>query len=212
MTSWELQKKIHEAVKGKLSVGMTERDVVDVISGICPDWQGDLISGKRTAEIEGEATDKVIEKGDVLLLDLQVKSEGQWSDLTRVYFVGEISNEQKEAYLKVKEAIRVGEENLQPGVKGKDLWDIMRKTINSPYAFDHHGGHRIGEAEEIVVNPRFIPDSDEELKPGMIVTLEPAIYIPEKFGIRLENNYLITEAGFERLDNLSLDENEYICK
>ena len=141
-----------------------------------------------------------------------MKSEGQWSDLTRVYFVGEISNEQKEAYLKVKEAIRVGEENLQPGVKCKHLWEIMHEAINSPYAFDHHGGHRIGEAEEIVVNPRFIPESDEELKPGMIVTLEPAIYIPEKFGIRLENNYLITEAGFERLDNLSLDENEYICK
>ena len=210
MTSPELQKKIHEAVKEKLSVGMTEHDVADIISGICPHWQGDLISGVRTAGIEGEATDKVIEEGDVLLLDLQVKSENQWSDLTRVYFMGGISSEQRQAYLKVKEALRVGEENLRPGVKGKDLWKIMREAMNSPYAFDHHGGHRIGEGDEIVVNPRFVPESDEELEAGMIVTLEPAIYIPGKFGIRLENNYLITETGFERLDDLSLDENEYI--
>ncbi len=210
MTSFELQEKIHAHVKEKLAVGMTEKELGAVISEICPDWQGDLISGERTAEIEGTPSDRVIKFGDVVLLDLQMKLENEWSDLTRVYFMGEISSEQKEAYEKIKTALKVGESLLYPGMRASEIYKKVREAIDSPFCFDHHAGHRIGE--ETVVNPRFVPESEEKLETGMIVTLEPGIYIPEKFGIRLENNYLITESGFKRLDNLSLDENEYVVK
>lgn len=214
MTTWELQRVIHKAVKENLRAGMTEKELADVITNVCPDWQGDLISGERTADIEGAPSDRVIKRGDVVLLDLQVCSENQWSDLTRVYFVGEISDEQRLVYRQVAEALKVGEENLRPGEKGKDLWDKVRKATESEYAFDHHAGHRIGAfmAEEIVAEPRFVPECDEAIEAGMIVTLEPAVYYPGKFGIRLENNYLITENGYKRLCNLPLDEEEYIVK
>ena len=209
MATFELQEKIHSAVKDKLKIGMTELELAKIISGICPDWQGDLISGERTADIEGAPGSRIIKAGDVVLLDLQVFKDNQWSDLTRVYFMGGISDEQLDAWQRVKKALSAGEELLRPGTVAKDLWHIMREVIDSPYAFDHHGGHRIGR-DETVVNPRFVPESDDKLRSGMVVTLEPAIYLPGKFGIRLENNYLITEDGFTRLDNLSLNADEYI--
>ena len=214
MNTWELQAKIHKAIKKNLHIGMTEKELADVITRVYPDWLGDLISGERTAEIEGGPTDRVIKYGDVVLLDLQVCAENKWSDLTRVYFMGDISDEQRTAYEQVVNAIKEGEKNLYPGKKGKDLWELVRKATNSEYAFSHHAGHRIGEfpTEEIVVDPRFVLECEELLKPGMVVTLEPAIYIPGKFGIRLENNYLITPNGYERLCNLPLDVQQYIVK
>ena len=214
MNTWELQSVVHKAVKENLHAGMTEQELADVITLVCPDWQGDLISGERTAEIEGSPTDRIIKYGDVVLLDLQICAENEWSDLTRVYFIGEISDEQRIAYKQVVDALKEGEVNLYPGKKGKDLWELVRKATGSKYAFSHHAGHRIGvyPTEEIVVEPRFVPECEEMLKPGMVVTLEPAVYHPGKFGIRLENNYLITENGYERLCNLSLDEQDYIVK
>ena len=214
MTTWELQSAVHKAVKENLHAGMTEKELAGVITEVCPDWQGDLISGERTSDVEGSPTDRVIRCGDVVLLDLQICAENKWSDLTRVYFVGGISDEQRTAYKQVTDALKAGEVNLYPGKKAKDLWELVRKATGSEYAFTHHAGHRIGEfpTEEIVAEPRFVPECEETLKPGMVVTLEPAVYYPGKFGIRLENNYLITEKGYERLCNLSLDEMEYIVK
>lgn len=214
MTTWELQSLIHKAVKESLHAGMTEKELADVITNVCPDWQGDLISGERTSEIEGGPTDRVIKQGEVVLLDLQVCSENCMSDLTRVYFVGGISDEQKTAYDSVVNALEAGEANLYPGKKGKDLWKLVRDAVGTEYAFTHHAGHRIGTfgEEEIVAEPRFVPQCEETLKPGMVVTLEPAVYYPKKFGIRLENNYLITENGYERLCNLPLETEEFIVK
>ncbi len=211
MTTFDLQRKIHTCVKEKLAVGMTEKELGEIISEICPDWQGDLISGERTAEIEGPPSDRIIKSGDVVLLDLQVNSENEWSDLTRVYFMGKPSEKQSEAYEKVKNALKIGESLLYPGMKATEIYKKVREAVNSSFCFDHHAGHSVG-SDEIVIEPRFVPESEDELKEGMVVTLEPGIYFPGKFGIRLENNYLITENGFIRLDDLSLDKTDYIVK
>ena len=138
MTTFELQRKIHKAVKEKLHAGMTEKELADVITKVCPEWQGDLISGERTADIEGAPTDRVIKNGDVVLLDLQVCSENKWSDLTRVYFIGGITDEQSVAYKQVVNAIKEGEANLCPGKSGKELWKLVRKATGSECAFVHH--------------------------------------------------------------------------
>ena len=146
-----------------------------------------------------------------LFLVLLVCVDGQWSDLTRVYFMGGITDKQKCAYNQVLSAIKAGEKLLRAGTHASDIYHEMRKAIGTEYAFSHHGGHRIG-CDEIVVNPRFVPESDEILEAGMIVTLEPAVYFEDSFGIRLENNYLIKDTGFERLCSLSDSVDEYIQK
>jgi len=211
MTTWELQNEIHNAVKENLCVGMTENELAQVISSVAPHWQGDLISGKRSADIEGGPTDKVIARGDVVLLDLQVCVDNQWSDLTRVYFMGEASSKQQTAYEQVVRALAVGEGMLHPGSKAKDIWFAMHNAIGTEFAFTHHAGHRIG-TEEIVIEPRFVPESEDILEKGMVVTLEPGVYYPNEFGIRLENNYLITESGFEKISTLPINIAEYIVK
>ena len=211
MTTWELQNKIHDAVKENLHIGMTENELADLISAVAPQWQGDLISGKRSAEIEGGPTDRRIEYGDVVLLDLQVCANGQWSDLTRVYFMGEATEKHRMAYEQVVRALAAGEAMLHPGSKARDIWNTTHNAAGTEFAFTHHAGHRIG-TEEIVIEPRFVPESEDILKEGMIVTLEPAVYLPNEFGIRLENNYLITESGFKRLCSLPLSITEYIVK
>ncbi len=211
MNTWELQQKIHDCIKENLHVGMTEKEIGEVISGVCPDWRGDLISGERTADIDGEPTERIIKKGDIVLFDLQIYSDGMWSDLTRVYFVGEPSEKQKTAYEAVMKAVSEGEKLLRPGTKGKDIWNTMHKAIGDEFAFAHHGGHRIGK-DNFYLAPSFLPDSEEELKCGEIITLEPAVYYPGEFGIRLENNYIITENRYQRLCSLPMEISHYMVK
>lgn len=210
MTTFDLQQRIHDSIRQNLRIGMTENDAKNIARSVISTVGGDIISGQRTADIEGDATDRVLQKGDILLLDLQVNHDGVWSDLTRVFFMGQPDNEQREIYDKVLCALIAGEKLLKPGTRGCDIWETMRKATFSEYAFTHHGGHRVGAMS--VEDPRFIPECEDVLKEGMVVTLEPAIYIPEKFGIRLENNYKITSDGFIRLDNLSLDIDDYIIE
>lgn len=211
MDTYRLQEEIHKVVNEKLCEGMTEIQLADVITSVCPLWQGDIISGERSAEIEGPPTERVIQNGDVVLLDLQVCVGGVWSDLTRVYFVGSMSPKQREAFDKVAGAIRIGEKMLKPGLVVSELWHSMRNAIDSEFAFNHHGGHRIG-VTDIVAEPRFVPECGDVLCEGMTVTLEPAIYFPGEFGIRLENNYLITSDGARRLCSLSMKPDDFIVK
>jgi len=211
MTTWELQQQIHNAVKGKISAGMTEKELAKIISDVCPNWQGDLISGERSADIEGKPTDRIIKKGDVVLLDLQVYSDNMWSDLTRVYFIGGASEKQISAYKQVKKAIATGETLLRPGKKGKEIWNSMRNAIGTEFAFTHHGGHLI-DSKNFYLQPSFTDECEDVLQSGMIVTLEPAVYYPKEFGIRLENNYLITADGCKRLCSLPMEMSNYIVK
>ncbi len=211
MTTWELQQQIHNVVKKSIFAGMTETELAGVISKVCPIWQGDLISGERSADIEGEPCERVISKGDIVLLDLQVYCANMWSDLTRVYFVGEATDKQMSAYKQVTQAIFAGEALLRPGTKGKEIWNTMRNAIGTDFAFTHHGGHLL-DSKNFYLEPSFTAESEDVLQAGMIVTLEPGVYYPEEFGIRLENNYLITQSGFERLCGLSMEMSDYIVK
>ncbi len=211
MNTWELQQKIHDCIKKNLHAGMTEKEIGKIISGVCPDWRGDLISGERTADIEGEPTERIIKPGDTVLFDLQIYSGGMWSDLTRVYFVGAPSEKQETTYKAVLKALSEGEKLLCPGTKGKDIWKTMREAIGSEFAFTHHGGHRI-DKDNFYLAPSFVPENEDELKAGEMITLEPAVYYPGEFGIRLENNYIITENGYQRLCSLPMEISHYIVK
>ena len=211
MTTWELQAKIHNEIKSNVSPGMKETDIADVITSVCPHWRGDLISGARSACVEGGPTDRTIATGDVILFDIQVYSERMWSDITRVYFVGEPNDKQVQAYKKIADAIKAGERLLRPGTKGKELYDSMRSVIGTDYAFAHHAGHLLSP-ENAYIKPAFEKNTEDELVSGVVAAIEPGIYYPGEFGIRLENNYRITEKGFERLDNLSLEISDYILK
>ncbi len=194
---FEYQKKLHDTLRSELHIGIREDEIAQILNSFGAVWQGDIVSGERSAAIEGTATDRVIKDGDTLIIDIQFSDCEMWSDITRTYIFGKPQEIVSELYQKTVKALKNTEKLLKDGTKCAELYDFLQKELNSEYAFTHHAGHLIGDRP--LIKPQFLPNSTESLKIGMAVTLEPGIYVPDKFGIRLENNYLITNSGFENL-------------
>ncbi|WAA11432.1 M24 family metallopeptidase [Fervidibacillus halotolerans] len=159
-----------------------------------------VASGVRSALPHGVATNKTIEKGDLVTLDYGAIYNGYVSDITRTVAIGEPKDELKEIYNIVLEAQLKGVEQIGPGMTGKQADAIPRDYITEKgYGeyFGHSTGHGIGL--EVHEGPALSVKSDTVLAPGMVVTVEPGIYIPNLGGVRIEDDLLITEDGNERL-------------
>ena len=210
-----LNRAAFDAVRQGYRPGMTEKDIKNII---CEAWakgsdrdiefSGDVIAGVRTAAIEGDATDYVLQEGDALLLDLQPGWDHFWCDTTRTFFVGKASDEQRRVFGAITHTISAIETILRPGTRACEIYRKMQETL-AVYGFScpHHAGHATGH--EKVAFPTFVEECDAPLEKGMYIALEPGVYL-EDFGIRLENNYLITENGFEKLFDYTLDINNFI--
>ncbi|GAJ42490.1 putative Xaa-Pro dipeptidase/Xaa-Pro aminopeptidase [Parageobacillus thermoglucosidasius NBRC 107763] len=159
-----------------------------------------VASGYRSALPHGVATDKVIEKGELVTLDFGAYYNGYCSDITRTVAVGEISDELKTIYNIVLEAQLRGMKGIKPGMTGKEADALTRDYITEKgYGdyFGHSTGHGIGL--EIHEGPTLSARSDVVLAPGMVVTVEPGIYIPGLGGVRIEDDTVVTENGNEAL-------------
>ena len=196
---FEYQKKLHDTLREKLYIGIKETEIAEIINSFGIKWQGDIVSGERSANIEGVATDRVIKNGDTLIIDIQFYDGGMWSDITRTYFFGKPDEMAEKLYQKTEKALKNTEKLLKSGTKCAKLYGFLQKEVDSKYAFTHHAGHLLGDKP--LIKPQFLPDSTETLKSGMMITLEPGVYVHDKFGIRIENNYLITDDGYESLFN-----------
>ncbi len=205
--------KVYDAVRDNFRIGMTEKDIKDIIlsvSGECG-FGGDIVSGVRSSHIEGDATDYVLVPGDTLILDLQFNADGMWCDTTRTFFVSEPDDRVKAAYEAVLRAKRAGERMLRPGICACDVYKAVYDGFHEyKEYFPHHAGHLFGV--ETVMQPQFLPDKTQMLCTGDTVTLEPGVYFDGEFGIRVEDNYLITRNGFENLFNYSTEIEDLILR
>ncbi|MGG3737896.1 M24 family metallopeptidase [Aeribacillus pallidus] len=159
-----------------------------------------VASGHRSALPHGVASDKVIEKGDFVTLDYGAYYKGYVSDITRTIAVGEPSDELKAIYNVVLEAQLRAMDQIKPGLTGKEADAIARDYITEKgYGeyFGHSLGHGIGL--EVHEGPGLSTRSDVVLQPGMVVTVEPGIYLPGIGGVRIEDDTLITETANETL-------------
>lgn len=160
------------------------------------------VTGKKTSMPHGVPDDTVVESGDFITMDFGAVYKGYHSDMTRTVAVGNVSEEQKEIYNIVLKAQKASLEILKKGVSCKDADAAARDIIkNAGYGdcFGHGTGHGVGiEIHEL---PNLSPRSDAILEVGNVVTVEPGIYIPDKFGVRIEDMALITENGYENLTN-----------
>jgi Xaa-Pro aminopeptidase len=159
-----------------------------------------VASGYRSALPHGVASEKVIEAGDFVTLDFGAYYKGFISDITRTVAVGEPSAKLKEIYDIVLEAQLRGMAGIKPGMTGKQADALTRDYITEKgYGeyFGHSTGHGIGL--EVHEGPALSAKSDIILEPGMIVTVEPGIYIPGLGGVRIEDDTQITETGNETL-------------
>lgn len=148
----------------------------------------------------GLPTQYKLQKGDFFVLDYSVVLDGYRSDFTNALAVGEPTPQQRHLYDIVMAAQKNGETTLRAGARACDVFTATEKPIRDAGMADrfaHHAGHGIGLAHP--EPPILVPESDDLLMAGDVVTLEPGVYVEGIGGIRIEHNYLITATGYERL-------------
>ena len=164
------------------------------------------VTGKKTSLPHGVPSDVEVKRGDFVTFDIGAVFEGYHSDMTRTVAVGEASDEQKEIYDIVLKAHLEGLKAVKAGVNAFDVDKVCRDIITEAgfgEYFGHGTGHGVGL--EIHEEPRVSPKGNTILKSGMIITIEPGIYLPDKFGVRIEDTVLITEEGFETFAHIPKD-------
>lgn len=159
-----------------------------------------VASGERSALPHGTATAKKISKDEFITLDFGAKYQEYCSDFTRTLFIGNPQAKHQEVYQIVLEAQLAAIEGLKPGMTGKEVDKLARDVIeNAGYGdyFGHGLGHSLGI--EIHETPRLSPRDETILEPGMVLTVEPGIYLPGWGGVRIEDVVIVTNFGVEVL-------------
>lgn len=150
---------------------------------------------------------RAIEAGDFLLIDFGAVVDGYVSDITRTFAIGEATEKQREIYAIVLDSLHAGIDAIRSGIPGDVPHEAAKRVIlESPYAehvFLSPLGHGVGlEVHEL---PKMGLNVGEILEPGMVVTVEPGIYIPGYGGVRIEDTVLVTETGCEVLTGFPKD-------
>lgn len=166
-----------------------------------------VASGPRSSLPHGEASDRVIAAGELVLLDFGFIIDGYCSDFTRVLWTGsKVPPRIRRVWSLVAEAQQTGFAALKSGVPAAEpdllVRDFFRKA-RVLARYEHSLGHGVGR--EIHEAPRLSYRSEEVLEAGMVVTVEPGLYYPGKFGIRLEDMALVTATGARRLTDFPLE-------
>lgn len=160
------------------------------------------VSGKNSSMPHGVPGNKKIESGDFITMDYGATVDFYHSDMTRTVAVGEVSSKQIEVYETVLKAQMAGIQKIKEGVACSEVDAVSRDIIkNAGYGeyFGHGLGHGVGV--EIHELPTLNPSSKEILKAGHVVTIEPGIYLPGQFGVRIEDMALVTQQGCINLTN-----------
>lgn len=192
-----------------IKAGRTEKEVALELEYNCKRLGADdmsfetiAVSGKNSALPHGVPTDKPIENGDFLTMDFGALYGGYCSDMTRTVAIGYADDTMQEIYNTVLTAQLEGINAVKSGVSAKSVDLATRSVIESAgYGeyFNHSTGHGVGL--EIHEKPNLSYRSDEILQIGNIITVEPGIYIPEMYGVRIEDMLYVTENGSQNLTN-----------
>lgn len=167
-----------------------------------------VAAGKNGSQCHAVPSDNTVHKGDFITMDTGALLDGYNSDMTRTVALGQVSEEQKAVYDTVLKAHMAVIEQVKPGMLGRDVDKIARDIIEKDYpgTFGHSLGHGVGF--EIHEWPRFSKLDTNPCAEGMVVTDEPGIYIPAKYGVRIEDMLLITADGCR---SLTKSPKELIC-
>lgn len=159
-----------------------------------------VASGYRSAMPHGVASEKEIQSGELVTLDYGALYHGYCSDITRTVAVGEISDELRNIFDIVLEANLRGVKEIKPGMTGKEA-DATTRNYITEMGYGEHFGHSTGHGLGMEVHeaPGLSLRSSQKLEPGMVVTVEPGIYVAGVGGCRIEDDIVITETGNERL-------------
>jgi Xaa-Pro dipeptidase len=197
----------------RLTRGMTEIDLVNELEWAAKrlgaqsmSFGTTVLSGAKSALPHGKPDQSIIQEGEYLLLDLGVVYKGYCSDITRTFMVGEGKAKHKEIYERVLLAEQRAIEAVKPGLTMAELDAVARNTISEAgygQYFTHRLGHGLGL--EIHEYPSVHGENRDQLKPGLVFTIEPGIYLPGFGGVRIEDDVVVTETGVEVLTHYPKD-------
>ena len=158
------------------------------------------LSGENTSKPHGMPGKREIKYGDLILLDFGVKANGYCSDMTRTFAIGEATTQQKEIYNLVLLAQESAIKQLKPEIPCKEIDKIARDIIKKG-GFEAEFGHSLGHSLGLNIHedPVLSPKSDDVIKPNMVFTVEPGIYLAGKFGVRIEDTVFITQDGCKNI-------------
>ncbi len=196
-----------------IKAGRTEREVaayleykMKSLGAEGPSFDTIIASGCRSAMPHGVASDKVIEKGDLIVVDFGCVYDGYVSDITRIVSVGEPTDEMRKVHSIVLNAQREAIENAKNEMRGDEIDNFARRYIEKAgYGdkFGHGLGHGIGL--EVHEAPRVSKLSKDIIKKGMVFTIEPGIYLEGKFGVRIEDDVVMEKDRVRVLTSLDRD-------
>lgn len=161
-----------------------------------PSFDFIVASGARSALPHGVAGEKVLETGDFVTMDFGCVYDGYHSDITRTVVVGGAGQKQKDLYHLLQEVQETALEEVRPGIRCRELDEVARSLITRA-GFGNNFGHGLGHGVglEIHENPRVGAGSETVLQSGMVITVEPGIYLPGWGGVRIEDMVLVTSEG-----------------
>jgi Xaa-Pro aminopeptidase len=200
----------HAWARANIRPGMTEVDVYVGVSGACTKAAqhavivyGDFAVSPGPERKGGPPTARVLQPGDMFILDFSVVIRHYRSDFTNTLVVGKEPNVgQQHLYDLCIQAMAAGEKELRGGQACLNVYHAVRDVFDRAGVgqyFPHHAGHGLGLSHPEA--PYFVREANETLVAGDVVTLEPGLYVPDVGGIRIENNYLVTDSGYEKLSN-----------
>ena len=203
----EITDKAFEQILPRIKAGMTEKELAAELiyclyknGGEGLSFDPIVVSGPNTSLPHGVPGDRVIREGDFITMDFGVIYKGYCSDMTRTVALGYATEEMKKVYDTVLEAQLAALAISKAGTIGGDIDAAARKVITDagygPY-FGHGYGHGLGL--EVHEEPRCSPRGETVMTAGMVTSAEPGIYLPGKFGVRIEDVCIFMEDGHENI-------------
>ena len=205
------QRGIRGAVLGKIKAGLSELELAAEIEygikergGSGPSFETIVASGPRSAWAHARPTSKPLRKNELVVLDQGAILRGYCSDMTRTVFLGRAPAKVRRLYKAVLEAQEAAKRAIRPGVKAGEVDAAARRALKRhglARYFTHSTGHGLGiEVHEM---PRLGRGEETVLEEGMVVTVEPGVYIEGLGGIRIEDDVVVTSSGAEDLTSAS---------
>ncbi len=165
-----------------------------------PSFPAIVAAGENSALPHHSSSERQVGAGELLLIDMGSVVDGYCSDCTRTVAVGEIDDEAREVYELVRSAQGMALEAVRAGIEARDADSVARDPIAAA-GHGEHFGHGLGHGVGLEVHeaPRVSQRSDQALEVGDVVTVEPGIYLPGRFGVRIEDLVAVTEDGCRNL-------------